>query len=272
MNFSVLMSVYKQENPEYMTQSFDSIFSQTLPPTEVILVEDGQLTQELYDEIQSQKAKHPEIKSVKLETNHGLGYAMNIGLKYCQYDIVARMDTDDICMPQRFEEQVNYLTQHPEINVVGTWINEFVGTTDNVIGIRNLPADHNEIFHFAKSRNPMNHPTVMFRKKDVLEAGSYQTFTLFEDYYLWARMLMKGYKFHNIQKSLLLFRRSPQMMQRRGGIKYAINEIHLQKALRDIGLISTAFMIKNVILRSSMRIIPNSLRSWVYSHFLRKSI
>lgn len=272
MDFSVLMSVYQYEKPDYLRQSLDSIFNQTMLPTEVILVEDGKLTTELYHEIRSQKEKHPEIQSVVLKENVGLGNAMRIGLTHCHYDIIARMDTDDVCMPNRFELQISFLCQHPEISVVGSWIKEFVGTTDNVVGIRNLPEYPDEINVFAKSRNPMNHPTVIFRKKSVEEAGSYQSFPLFEDYYLWARMLIKGYQFYNIQEPLLLFRRSQQMMKRRGGVSYAMNEIRLQKSFRKIGFISTQCMLKNILTRTCVRIIPNILRSWIYLIFLRKSI
>ncbi len=263
------MSVYEREKPDYMRQSFDSIFGQTMLPSEVILVEDGKLSPELYEEIQFLKEKHPEIISVILEKNQGLGNAMRVGLEHCHYDIVARMDTDDICLPERFEKQVKFLQQHPKIDVVGTWIKEFEGSTNNIIGIRNLPEKSHDIYEFAKRRNPMNHPTVMFRKKAVIDAGSYQTFPLFEDYFLWVRMLVKGYKFYNIQEPLLLFRRSPQMIKRRGGWEYAMNEIHLQKLFRDIKFISTYEMIKNIIIRYGIRILPNSFRSWIYSHFLR---
>jgi glycosyltransferase involved in cell wall biosynthesis len=269
MKFSVLLSVYKRESPEFLRHSFDSVFNQTLPPDEVVLVEDGTLTSELYEAIETISQHHSNLKVVILSDNQGLGKALAIGMEHCQYDIVARMDTDDICMPQRFEKQIEFLEAHPDIDVVGAWISEFVGTPSNVVAIRNLPEEHEQIFQFGKSRNPINHPVVMFRKKAVLEAGGYQPFPLFEDYFLWVRMLMHGYRFHNLPYSLLLFRRSPEMMKRRGGHSYANNEVLFQKTLYKIGYITHTRMIKNIFLRYGTRIVPNSVRNWLYNRFLR---
>jgi glycosyltransferase involved in cell wall biosynthesis len=267
--FSVLLSVYKHEKPEYLKECFDSIAQQTLQPTEIVLVEDGPLTGELYQAIDREAERFRTLVRIRLQKNSGLGVALAEGLKNCHYDIVARMDTDDICLPQRFEKQVVFLESHPDIDVVGTWITEFVGAPKNKVSIRNLPEEHQDIFEFGKSRNPINHPSVMFRKHAVTEAGSYQPFPLFEDYYLWARMLCQGHKFHNLQEALLLFRRSPEMMMRRGGQSYANNEVAFQKKLHDIGYISRPRMLQNIALRYGIRLLPNAARSWVYSHFLR---
>lgn len=269
MDFSVLLSIYKKETADHLCQCMDSIFSQTLLPNEVVLVEDGPLTPELYAEIERLQQAHPELITVPLEQNQGLGASLNVGLKHCHYDIVARMDTDDISRPERFKKQYNYLQEHPEVDVVSGWITEFVGDPTNEISIRNLPEEHDKIYKFGKIRNPINHPTVMFRKHAVEEAGGYLPFPLFEDYYLWVRMLCSGHRFHNLQESLLLFRRTPEMMLRRGGVDYAHNEISFQRTLRDMGYITTWRMIKNIIIRYGIRVVPNQIRSWFYSHYLR---
>ena len=133
---------------------------------------------------------------------------MNKGLLLCNYDIIARMDTDDICKPSRFKEEMAILEANPDIAVVGSWVDEFVDTPERVLTIRTVPEHPEDIAVFARKRNPMNHPTVMFRKNEVLDAGNYISMLLFEDYYLWARMITQGKKLYNIQHSLLFFCRN----------------------------------------------------------------
>jgi len=267
--FSLLMSVYKHEKPEFFSACFDSIYNQSLLPTEIILVEDGPLPAELHEAIEKEEKRFACMRRIVLEENQGLGIALNKGLEACSCDIVARMDTDDICTPNRFAVQVEFLNAHPEIDVLGAWITEFDYTPSNAIAIRNLPEFHDDIYDFGKSRNPINHPVVMFRKQSVVEAGGYQPFPFFEDYYLWARMLKAGYRFHNLQESLLLFRRSPEMVRRRGGLTYANNEIHFQVTLYKLGYISVFVFLKNICQRYGVRLAPNWIRGLIYKHLLR---
>ncbi len=270
-HFSLLMSVYINEQANHLTACFDSIYKQTVPPTEIILVEDGPLTSALYEAISKEEERFPQLKRIKLDTNQGLGIALNKGLPKCSYDIIARMDTDDICVPNRFETQLSYLQNHPEIDVIGAWVFEFEESTSKVLGIRSLPEQHKQIYRFGKKRNPMNHPTVMFRKESVLKAGNYLPCPLFEDYYLWGRMLMKGFRFYNIQQPLLYFRRSPEMIKRRGGLSYAKKEISFLKKLHDTGYISKWNLIRNVSQRYIVRILPDYIRSLIYKYLLRLS-
>ena len=267
--FSLLMSVYKNEKAEYLTTCFDSIFSQSLLPTEIILVEDGPLTPALRNAIAREELRFPCLKRVVLDVNQGLGIALGKGMEACSYDIIARMDTDDICMPDRFLTQIEFMDSHPEVDVLGAWITEFDYEPSNVVGIRSLPEQHDEIYRFGKKRNPVNHPVVVFRKQAVMKVGGYQPLSLFEDYYLWGRMLVAGCRFHNLQQPLLLFRRSPEMIHRRGGLAYAGHEIQLLRKLRDIGYISTFNLVRNVLQRCFVRILPNRLRSVIYKHLLR---
>ncbi len=267
--FSLLMSVYRREKPEYLTACFDSIYRQTISPTEIILVEDGPLTPALYEAICQQENRFPMLKRIALKENQGLGRALNHGLQACKYDIVARMDTDDICIPDRFKKQLHFLQEHPEVDVLSAWITEFDHDPANVVGIRSLPECHEDIYKFGKKRNPVNHPVVMFRKSSVMAADGYKPCYLFEDYYLWGRMLQKGFHFHNLQESLLLFRRSPEMIQRRGGFAYALHEILFLLKLENIGYISIFRLVMNVSQRTVVRILPNSIRSFIYKHLLR---
>ena len=270
MKFSVLLSLYYKEDPLFLRESLNSVFNQTLLPEEVILVEDGPLTPTLYKVVEDFTRQHIEIKRVVLEKNGGLGNALNEGLKHCSYDLVARMDTDDICKPERFARQVAFMESHPEIDVVGAWIDEFQGTTSNVTSTRKPPQDSEEIRLFGKKRNPINHPVVMFRKRAVEKAGSYQPFPLFEDYYLWVRMMLNGSKMYNIPEALLYFRFSPEMFKRRGGWKYACVEIRFQWRLHQLGYIGFPTMAMNIFIRVATRIVPNSLRCRIYKKLLRK--
>ena len=179
MKFSVLLSVYYKEKPNCLKESLSSIFNQRCLPTEVVLVEDGPLTCELNNVISEFLDKGLKIEIVRLAKNQGLGKALNEGLKHCSYDLVARMDTDDIAKPDRFERQIIAFRDHPELEVVGAWIDEFEGDVSNVISVRKLPENHSEIYQFAKKRNPINHPVVMFRKKAVLSVGGVSAFSLF---------------------------------------------------------------------------------------------
>ena len=236
--FTVLLSLYYKEAPQYLRQSLDSIFTQKLLADEVVLVKDGPLTEELNEIIVSYACRYPFLKIVSFSKNQGLGKALNEGLKHCSHDIVARMDTDDIAKPERFEKQLAVFKKHPDIDVVGAWIDEFENDISSVRSVRKLPEHQCDILTFAKRRNPINHPVVMFRKSAVLAAGGYQHFPLFEDYYLWIRMLINGAKFYNIQESLLYFRFSSEMFKRRGGWKYAMNEFRFQWMMRKLHFIS----------------------------------
>lgn len=268
--FSVLISVYYKESVFNFCECIDSIFQQTKLPNEVILVEDGALGEDLNVVIKKYLSNYSVLKTISLKNNQGLGRALNEGLKHCSYDIVARMDTDDIAKPDRFEKQIAIFEKDPYIDVVSAWVDEFEGNTDDVKSIRKLPECQKEIFEYAKNRNPINHPAVMFRKKAVLAAGGYLDFPFFEDYYLWVRMLMAGATFYNIQESLLYFRFSPDMFKRRGGWKYAVGEFRFQNKIREIGFLSRSEFLRNISIRFITRILPNSLRAMLYKKILRK--
>lgn len=268
--FSVLLSVYYKEVPAFLEQALISIINQTLQPNEIIIVKDGELTNELEKILYEYSHKYPFIKIVSLSENQGLGRALNEGLKHCSNDLVARMDTDDIAKKNRFEKQITTFKENPNLDIIGTWIDEFEDNPQNIISTRKLPKTHEDIYKYAKKRNPINHPTVMFKKRAVQEAGGYQHFPLFEDYYLWVRMLLNGAKFYNLQESLLFFRFSPDMFKRRGGLKYACTEAKFQWKLHKLGFISLTKTCINIAIRFSTRIIPNNLRGWIYKNILRK--
>lgn len=267
MKFSVLLSIYIKEQPVYLKESLDSLFKQTLPPDEIVLVKDGPLTPELDKVITEYQSQHPTLKVIPLSKNQGLGKALNEGLKHCSYDLIARMDTDDIAKPDRFEKQIKVFQEHPEIDICSAWIEEFEGTPDNILATRKLPETHEEILKYAKHRCPINHPVVMYKKSAVLKAGGYNGFP--EDYRLWINMLMTGARFYNIQESLLYFRFSSAMVKRRGGWKYAMADAKSQWDFYRTGFLNLPDLIYNITVRISVRIVPNSLRSFIYKKFLR---
>lgn len=269
--FSVLLSVYKNEKPEYLRRAIESIyFDQTLKPNEIVLVEDGPLTIELYNTIEKLKIKLESIlKIVKLERNSGLGVALNKGILKCENELIARMDTDDIAYPSRFEKQIEYMISNPKIDILGSYMAEFVDSTENIICIKDAPIKNIE--NYMKYRDPVNHPTVILKKSKVLEAGNYQEILLNEDSYLWRRMLVKGAQFYNLSEPLLYFRVSNDTYKRRGGIKYIKAEWILQKKYLDLSVINRKEFLINIITKAIVRILPNQIRKVIYLKLLRKA-
>ncbi len=273
MEFSVLLSTYHKEQPQFFTAALDSVFSQTLPAPEVVLVCDGPLTPELDALIEGYQAQHPEVlKVVRLEKNGGLGNALNEGMKNCTYDIVVRMDTDDIAFPTRFERQITFLHEHPEVDLLSSSIDEFVDSPSEVISRRTLPEKHEEIVRFARYRCPVNHPAVAFRKAAILKAGGYMHFPLFEDYYLWARVILQGGRLHSLPEPLLYFRMNHATLGRRRGWYYIRRDICLQKTFYKIGFINKWEYVRNLMLRIPPRLVPGPWLYYIYKRFLRKRI
>lgn len=270
-NYSVLMSVYCKEKPEFLKQAIESIQLQSLPPNDFVMVCDGPLTPEL-DAILLDKQKELGniLNIIRLEKNSGLGHALNEGIKYCKNELVARMDSDDIAYSDRCARQIAVFNEHPEVSICSGTIEEFTDKTNVVNARRSLPETNAEIVAFAKKRNPFNHPCVMYKKEAVLEVGSYQDFYLLEDYYLWIRMLMAGYQGYNIQKPLLHMRAGNSMYKRRAGWKYAKAQIDLFRFMKQNGFIGEWQCIKSCAIRSVSSLAPNVLRRFVFKSVLRK--
>ncbi len=260
MKFSVLMSVYSKDNPNYLEESLKSILLQTSQAAEIILVEDGNLTVELDYVIKNYSQKLP-IVNVKILRNKGLAAALNEGLKFCTYDLVLRMDSDDIAMPFRFEKQVAFMRKNSQISVSSSWIEERYDML-KVGFVKKLPEKHFEILVFSKRRSPINHPVAIFRKKDVIAVGGYPLIFP-EDYALWSLMLVKDYKFANIPEVLLQMRTGSDFMSRRG-INFFKGEIKLLKYQKDIGFLTSYEYLINLIIRASLRLPPPIFRKLLY--------
>lgn len=269
---SVLMSVYARERPEYLDRSLSSVESQTLEPVEIVLVENGPLGGALEDVVASHASSHSELyRVVKLAEDMGLGRALSVGLDKCSQNIVARMDSDDICAPCRFEREAAYLSGHPEITVVGSWIAEFETNPNILVASREPPCDPDELRRYAKFRNPLNHMTVMMRRDQVLSVGGYSANCMyFEDYLLWIQLLSVNFRLANIPEHLVYARTGYGMYGRRGGWSYALSTIHFLKRARSTGFLSVGDMCISTIVRTAGSLLSPGLRRFVYLHGLRR--
>lgn len=266
LGYSVLMSVYYKEKAEFLRESMESIYNQTIHTDDFVLVCDGKLNENLDVVIREMQAKFGNVLHViRLEKNQGLGNALNIGIKYCKHELVARMDSDDISFPERCERQIKVFDENPGISIVSSIVLEFHDRVDKVTGKRRLPETHEEICSFSRKRNPFNHPVVMLKKTDVERAGGYkETYHLFEDYYLWVRMLQNGSKGYNMQEALLYMRTPVDIYTRRGGRRYAIDMLRFHRWLRSTGWTKKSEYIVGSVLHTIVCMLPVRLRKIVY--------
>ena len=253
--FSVLQSVYKKDNPEFLSQSLLSIADNTLQPVQIVLVKDGTLTAELEAVIAEWQEKLP-LKVVGYEENRGLAHALNYGLQFVETEIVARMDSDDIAYANRFEKQIGFMEQNPDVALCSGYISEF--NTNELIpkSIRRVPLLQEEIVPYLKKRNAFNHMAVCFKKSAVVASGGYEEVPYFEDYDLWIRIVQKGYAVANIPELLINARVGNDMIGRRHGFAYARHEIFFLKRQMKSGFISRGEFLKLVVKRVPVRLLP----------------
>ncbi|AIQ37495.1 hypothetical protein R50345_24410 [Paenibacillus sp. FSL R5-0345] len=268
MKYSVLMSLYYKENACYLRESIDSMLNQSLKPDEIIIVKDGELTSSL-EEVLSEYANEPCIKIVALKKNLGLGEALNIGMTHCKNELIARMDTDDISRRDRCEKQVKMFMVNELLSVVSCSVMEFEEDINHIKSIKRLPITHESIVKFAKKRNPFNHPAVMYKKSVIDLVGGYKHFELFEDYYLWARIIMNGAICGNIYEPLLYMRANKDMYKRRGGYSYLKCIINFKWHLKKLGFYTLYDFIISAIMQGTVAMFPNRLRMIFYKKFLR---
>lgn len=269
--YSVLMAVYKNDDSEYLDESINSMIKQTVKPSEFVIVLDGPITDKLNLVITKYIKKYPKIfKIVELSENVGLGKALCEGIKHCKYDLIARMDADDYSFPDRICKELEYLNKYPDVDLIGTQAIEFTDDVNNPLQYNSFPTSHEEIVKYAHSRNPYSHPSVIFKKQAVINAGSYQDAYLCEDYDLWIRMIQNGCICANLDEYLFAVRVSEDFFKRRGGFRYVKSINNLMKKNMKNGFFTKKDHIKNMIVRSSVYLMPNGLRSFIYSKFLRR--
>lgn len=261
MSFSVLISIYYKEQAEHFDACMESIWdNQTLKPSEIIVIEDGPLTPELNKVIAYWKEKIEDIlKVTKLTENVGTGKAKNIGLQQCSNEIVCIVDTDDICVPERFKKQIDFLQENPSVSIVGGQILEFVEDIQNPTGMRQVPLSHENLKNYAKRQSPFNNMTITYRKKHILEVGGYQHHLWMEDYNLFLRVIARGYKIQNLPDVLVYARIDNGMHGRRKGYKYIKSEKKLLDLKKELKLQNPIHANMLFLIRSVFRLMPSSL-------------
>jgi len=270
--FSVAMSVYKNDSPEYFDIALSSITTeQTVKPDEIVLVVDGPISDGVNAVIAKYEALYSDMfQVVRLEKNGGLGNALKLAVEKANHELIARMDSDDIALPTRFEQQLVFFDQNSDLDIVGGDITEFIGEADNIVGKRVVPQNDTDIKTYMKNRCAMNHVTVMYKKSAVLKVGNYIDWFWNEDYYLWIRMQQSGCRFANTGTVLVNVRSGADMYQRRGGKKYFQSEKGLQDYMLEHKMISRSKYLMNVLKRWIVQVaLPNSVRGWVFRTFAR---
>lgn len=269
--YSVLMSIYAKEHVDYLKMSIDSILNQTIRPDQVVIVKDGPLTDALEHTIENYKKQYNDIFTiVKLEENGGLAKALNTGLQYCRNELIARMDTDDISLPERCEKQLLAFEKNNDLCMVGTQINEFVDDPKCVVSSRIVPTTFNEIKRFARRRSPFNHPTVMFKKSKILELGGYNEYGRKEDLDLFIRMVNQNYNSINLSESLLLYRISKDNLKRRKTWKNCSEYIAIMYKFYKKGYLGFNDLVYVIVGQILMYITPVFITKLLNNIFLRK--
>mgnify|MGYP001625183088 FL=1 len=269
--FSVLMSLYLKEKPEYLNEALKSVINQTVKPNEIVIVYDGPITTELKSVVEQYVSNNPGlIKIIDNPENKGLGLALADGVPQCTYELIARMDTDDICRKDRFEKQLEEFVKDPRLDICGSHILEFEEKEENIVARRRVPLVDKDIKEYQKRRDGFNHVSVMFKKKSVLAAGNYQSCLLMEDTLLWANMFMNGAKGKNIDDYLVYVRIGKDMYERRGGFDYYKKYKAGRRKVYETGYISWVDYKMTLIVQFIVAAIPNRVRGFVFKNLLHR--
>lgn len=272
--YSVLMSVYKKDSPEYLQIALKSIYEQqSIKPDEIVIVVDGPIPENLREVLDSfKKDKEKIVKIIQQEQNKGLGEALKKGTEYCTGDYIFRMDSDDISVFDRFEKQINYIEKHSNIDVLGGNIAEFQKSIDEENKrLRVCPMNHEDIVKMGKKRNPMNHVTVCIKKEALVNSGGYQSLLYLEDYYLWLRMIVNNCKLENLNETLVLVRVGNGFEGRRSTKKYIEGWKTLQNFMKKNKMINFLEAKLNMIYIRVFVSTPPWIKKIIYKFILRKT-
>lgn len=272
MKFSVLMSVYKNDNPVFLKAALESIYDlQTRKPDEIVIVFDGELTAELYTVLDDfRQNKENIVFYYPQDINQGLGQALRIGSEKCTGDYIFRMDSDDISAPTRFEKQIEYIENHPAIDVLGTDIAEFNFSLNENMRTRVCPSKHSDIVRMGKKRNPMNHVSVCIKKTALKKCGGYETLLLLEDYYLWLKMIAAGCRLANINEALVYVRVGNGFDFKRGDKTRIKGWKQLQKFMLEHKMINKLEAATNMVYIVGFVYCPVGVKKLAYNKLLRK--
>ncbi len=269
--FSVLMSVYAKDNPQWLREAVESVVNQTFKPAQIVLVVDGPVGTDI-EKIISDYGKNSafDFDVLKLPHNSGLGIALQKGLEICKYQLIARMDSDDISIFNRFELQLKEFWKNPNLSILSGYIQEIDCITKEKLTVKKVPLSDTDIKKYIKIRSPFNHPCVMFKKDTVLKAGNYQPFHFLEDYYLWIRMVKNNFEMKNLSEILLEMRVAPNLYARRGGYEYFKSNKALSREMLNLNIINYPYYLFNISVRFITQVLmPNKLRKFFYKKALR---
>lgn len=271
MKYSVLISVYCKEKPEWLKESIESMLNQTIKPAEIVIVKDGRLTQELDLVIKKFVDNFPGLfQIISLKENVGLGPALAIGIEKCRFEYIARMDSDDISLNTRCEKQLKYFENNSNLDIVGSYEVEFENRMEEVVSVHKVPERENEIKEAMRRRCSILHPTVIYKKEAVLKAGNYRDIRLYEDYDLFLRMVLENNCCsYNVQEGLYYMRINSDFYKRRGGISYLKTVVCFKFRQYRKRYISLMDFIVSAGGQAVVCLMPNSLRRKFYIRFLR---
>ena len=265
------MTVYDKELPANLNESLESMLMQTYPPEELVLVCDGALTCELNIIAKSFQSEFRDtIKIIRTDENAGAGTANNAGIKACSCQIIIKMDSDDISLPDRCAKQIMLFAMHPELDIVGTFVEEFDSGTGETVSIKKMPVKQEQILKYARRRNPFNRQTIAFKKAAAVKAGGYSDLKLCEDYEFIVRMLQNGAVGQNIPETLVRYRTYGGDFKKRGSWKQTKGFIKVRRIIHSSGFSSFADMVIPCALQLGLFILPSSFTGWVYKKILRR--
>lgn len=269
--FSVAMSVYKNDNPIFFDRALQSITeNQIVMPTEIVIIVDGPVDEKINAVIEKYSEKYGNLNVIRLDKNAGLGNALKLAIENAKYELIARMDSDDVSAPNRFEQQLEIMTKNSAVDIVGGDISEFIGDENNIVAKRKVPILDKEIKEYLKTRCPFNHMTVMYKRSAVLKSGNYIDLFYNEDYWLWIRMVENNCIMANTGTVLVNARVGEDMYKRRGGKQYFNSEMFLQKYMLKNGIINLPTFVLNSSKRFVVQmLLPNAIREWVFKTFAR---
>lgn len=269
-NYSILSSLYIKEKPENLRKSIESMLSQSLPSDDYVIVKDGPITRELQSVLDEYTLRYTNIHVYGYEQNHGLGYALNFGLEKCRNELVARMDTDDISLPNRCQRQIEEFLHDPDLDIIGLSLYEFIDNENNVISIKSMPESENEIRKYAHRRNPFNHPTVMYKKESVMKYGGYPEGQRGEDVALFTKMVFEGSKGKNINERLFLYRADKNQYKRRSSSVDSHAVINVAKQNLNSKYISILDYWFIVVAQFAGMILPDSIGNRIFRKMFRE--
>lgn len=269
VNCSVLMCVYSGDKVSYFREAMDSMLNQTMRADEIVVVVDGPVGKDMMRFLDEVRKKDGSVKIVKLPKNVGVGMASNEGLKYCKNELVAKMDADDIAVPERLELQVKAFAKDSKLALLGGQLAEFSESRDKVVSVRRVPTAAKEIKKFARRRSPFNNQTVMYKKSAVLAVGGYPELNRSEDYYLFSKMMAEGYRVKNMAEVLVYFRLDKDAIGRRRTWRHTKEIIRARNEIRKLGISNWLDFVIAAVGQMLVFVLPAFFARWLYRR-LRK--